>query len=123
MSAAEGWIGLAVAAGLVLYLLACDPLPPCTGKVRDWLRAMAAAPNTPAIDVAGDGGARVHVHHHTIALAKHPGPGPADGADADGVLSYRGEGEGSRGRWLPRRSQGLHLAADRGAGRPGSPRR
>jgi hypothetical protein len=22
----------------VLYLLACDPLPPCTGKVREWIR-------------------------------------------------------------------------------------
>jgi hypothetical protein len=27
----------------VLYLLACDPLPPCTGKVREWLRALAAS--------------------------------------------------------------------------------
>lgn len=25
---------------VVLYLLACDPLPPCAGKVRDWLRAL-----------------------------------------------------------------------------------
>jgi hypothetical protein len=23
---------------VVLYLLACDPLPPCVGKVRQWLR-------------------------------------------------------------------------------------
>jgi hypothetical protein len=23
---------------LVLYLLACDPLPPCTGRVREWVR-------------------------------------------------------------------------------------
>jgi hypothetical protein len=23
---------------VVLYLLACDPLPPCTGKLREWLR-------------------------------------------------------------------------------------
>jgi hypothetical protein len=27
----------------LLYLLACDPLPPCAGKVRDWLRAFASA--------------------------------------------------------------------------------
>ena len=26
-----------------LYLLACDPLPPCRGGIRDWLAAMAAA--------------------------------------------------------------------------------
>jgi hypothetical protein len=24
----------------VLYLLACDPLPPCPGKVRDWLQGL-----------------------------------------------------------------------------------
>lgn len=27
----------------VLYLLACDPLPPCPGKVRQWLRGAAAS--------------------------------------------------------------------------------
>jgi hypothetical protein len=27
----------------VLYLLACDPLPPCTGKVREWLRGWVPA--------------------------------------------------------------------------------
>jgi hypothetical protein len=26
---------------VVLYLLACDPLPPCAGKVKEWLRAMS----------------------------------------------------------------------------------
>jgi hypothetical protein len=25
---------------IVLYLLACDPLPPCPGKVREWVRHM-----------------------------------------------------------------------------------
>ena len=29
---------LIVLTTVVLYLLACDPLPPCTGKVRLWLR-------------------------------------------------------------------------------------
>ena len=29
----------------VLYLLACDPLPPCAGKVKDWLRELALAGN------------------------------------------------------------------------------
>ena len=28
---------------VVLYVLACDPLPPCAGKVREWLRRMAPA--------------------------------------------------------------------------------
>ena len=27
----------------LLYLLACDPLPPCAGKVREWLRGFASA--------------------------------------------------------------------------------
>jgi len=27
----------------LLYLLACDPLPPCAGKVREWLRGLASA--------------------------------------------------------------------------------
>ena len=26
---------------VVLYLLACDPLPPCAGKLREWLRGSA----------------------------------------------------------------------------------
>ena len=33
---------------VVLYVLACDPLPPCTGRVREWLRAMAPARNANA---------------------------------------------------------------------------
>ena len=28
---------------VVLYVLACDPLPPCPSKVREWLRGMAPA--------------------------------------------------------------------------------
>jgi hypothetical protein len=31
---------------IVLYLLACDPLPPCAGKVREWLRSRAPVPVT-----------------------------------------------------------------------------
>ena len=27
----------------VLYLLACDPLPPCPGRVREWLQALRPA--------------------------------------------------------------------------------
>ena len=29
---------LIVLTTVVLYLLACDPLPPCVGKIREWLR-------------------------------------------------------------------------------------
>lgn len=28
---------------VVLYVLACDPLPPCAGRVKEWLRAMSPA--------------------------------------------------------------------------------
>jgi hypothetical protein len=31
---------LVVLTTLVLYLLACDPLPPCPGRVREWLKAV-----------------------------------------------------------------------------------
>jgi hypothetical protein len=32
---------LVVLTTVVLYLLACDPLPPCVGRVREWLRRSA----------------------------------------------------------------------------------
>ena len=35
---------LIVLTTVVLYVLACDPLPPCAGKVREWLRGLAHAP-------------------------------------------------------------------------------
>ena len=31
---------LIVLTTVVLYLLACDPLPPCAGTVRQWLRGL-----------------------------------------------------------------------------------
>lgn len=34
---------LIVLTTVVLYLLACDPLPPCAGKVTEWFRASALA--------------------------------------------------------------------------------
>jgi hypothetical protein len=34
---------LIVLTTVVLYLLACDPLPPCAGKVREWLRGLVPA--------------------------------------------------------------------------------
>ncbi len=35
---------LIVLTTVLLYLLACDPLPPCVGKVTEWLRGSAASP-------------------------------------------------------------------------------
>jgi len=35
---------LVVLTTVVLYLLACDPLPPCRAKATEWLRKPAAAP-------------------------------------------------------------------------------
>jgi hypothetical protein len=32
---------LVVLTTVLLYLLACDPLPPCAGRVKDWLRGLA----------------------------------------------------------------------------------
>jgi len=34
---------------VVLYVLACDPLPPCAGTVRDWLGGMASARQAKAL--------------------------------------------------------------------------
>lgn len=34
---------LIVLTTLVLYLLACDPLPPCTGKLTAWIRGLVPA--------------------------------------------------------------------------------
>jgi hypothetical protein len=42
---------LVVLTTAVLYLLACDPLPPCRGKVRDWIDAMASARSAGAASV------------------------------------------------------------------------
>jgi hypothetical protein len=35
---------LIVLTTILLYLLACDPLPPCPGKIKVWLRAPASVP-------------------------------------------------------------------------------
>src|SRR4051812_45573768 len=37
---------------VVLYVLACDPLPPCAGYVREWLRAMVPARKANVADPA-----------------------------------------------------------------------
>jgi len=34
---------LIVLTTVVLYVLACDPLPPCVGKVREWIRALSSS--------------------------------------------------------------------------------
>jgi hypothetical protein len=36
---------------VILYVLASDPLPPCAGKVREWLRGLAPAQNANASTV------------------------------------------------------------------------
>jgi hypothetical protein len=33
---------------VILYLLACDPLPPCTSRVKVWLRELVPARNVNA---------------------------------------------------------------------------
>jgi hypothetical protein len=34
---------LIVLTTVVLYVLACDPLPPCVGKVREWMRGLSSS--------------------------------------------------------------------------------
>jgi hypothetical protein len=42
---------------VVLYLLACDPLPPCPGTVKNWIRGLAPARLAPGSESpASDGG-------------------------------------------------------------------
>lgn len=43
---------LIVVTTLVLYLLACDPLPPCAGRIREWLRGWVPARAERAADVS-----------------------------------------------------------------------
>jgi hypothetical protein len=44
---------LIVLTTVMLYLLACDPLPPCPGKVREWLRGLAPA-RSPAPEIGAE---------------------------------------------------------------------
>jgi hypothetical protein len=44
---------LIVLTTVVLYLLACDPLPPCAGTVREWLRGSALSRSREELPVDG----------------------------------------------------------------------
>ena len=52
---------LIVLTTVILYLLACDPLPPCVGKVAEWLRRSASARSGASTlpDVVGDHASRL----------------------------------------------------------------
>jgi hypothetical protein len=45
---------LIVLTTVVLYLMACDPLPPCAGKVTEWLRGWAPSRLAPSETSGGD---------------------------------------------------------------------
>ena len=45
---------LVVLTTVVLYLMACDPLPPCAGKVTEWLRGMVPSRLAPSESPGGD---------------------------------------------------------------------
>lgn len=45
---------LVILTTVVLYLLACDPLPPCPGKLRVWLRGAAPARLAASESPSGD---------------------------------------------------------------------
>ena len=51
---ALGPYSLVVLTTIVLYLLACDPLPPCPGTLREWLRTPASSPAAAAESSRGD---------------------------------------------------------------------
>ena len=46
--------GLIILTTVVLYLLACDPLPPCAGKLKAWLRGGLPARAAASEPVSGD---------------------------------------------------------------------
>ena len=43
---------------VLLYVVACDPLPPCAGKVREWLDAAATSRPTEATSIVDESRAR-----------------------------------------------------------------
>jgi hypothetical protein len=45
---------LVVLTTVVLYLMACDPLPPCAGKVTEWIRGWAPSRLAPSESPGGD---------------------------------------------------------------------
>jgi hypothetical protein len=60
---------------ILLYVIACDPLPPCVGKVRVWLRG-AMAQRVPARDlpVTDSRGTTSSCHDAAVVLPHLPGP-------------------------------------------------
>ena len=45
---------LIVLTTVVLYLLACDPIPPCAGKVTEWVRGLIPARLAPSESAGGE---------------------------------------------------------------------
>lgn len=52
---------LAVLITVVLYVLACDPLPPCAGKVKEWLGRPVPARSAKGQPAAGSFGAQTRL--------------------------------------------------------------
>jgi len=80
---------------VVLYVLACDPLPPCAGTVREWLRGMA-----PARQVDAPGALRVTRRLDSRPrLPRRLAGSAARGGESDVVSGVpSGSGRGQRGR-------------------------
>lgn len=57
---------LIVLTTVVLYVLACDPLPPCVGKVRAWLQSTARVMSRPQGRPAGEDARRVTRAEHRL---------------------------------------------------------
>lgn len=60
---------LVVMTTIVLYLLACDPLPPCAGTVREWLGGSVRTPAAAAESAGGDAGGPGAAMRHARAIA------------------------------------------------------
>ena len=60
---------------ILLYVIACDPLPPCVGKVRVWLRG-AMAQRVPAreLPVTDSRGMTSSCHDSAVVLPHLSGP-------------------------------------------------
>jgi hypothetical protein len=78
---ALGLTGLTTA---MLYLLACDPLPPCPGKVREWIQGLVEARIDSAQPTPGAG-----INERRYLLGRLVGP---NGRRHPTILAPRGSG-------------------------------
>ena len=93
---------LVVLTTVVLYVLGCDPLPPCAGSVREWLRGIAAprkAGRRSATDARGTRKRSKSIAGRIQRRIERTGPG--GGGLADGLAASPSWRDGPRlAGWL-----------------------